>query len=217
MAVSTGITFPVLTSVAVWLMFQDCKIVCSPYRETNSGVRGVWVYEIGTSPYFSNVAPGEVTDLPTEATPQGPPEDNEEATDARRTVYTNGQQAQDPPYETEGAQIEIHPIQYQPLQPNNPEVLVVDDTDINVDGESTGEALYLLEDYSYLMNKLFLLYSYHAFSCFQCFHTTWGLVQTTETSAPSLLTARTTPVDTAATADLASMAMGYSVWQKVMF
>ncbi|KAF3842301.1 hypothetical protein F7725_024252 [Dissostichus mawsoni] len=98
-------------------------------EETNSGLRGVWVYEIGTSPYFTNVAPGEVTDLPVEAAPQGP----SEADHARRTVYTNGQQEQDPPYEREGAQIEVHPVQYQPLQPGNPEVLVVDDTDINVD------------------------------------------------------------------------------------
>lgn len=94
-------------------------------EETNSGLRGVWVYEIGTSPYFTNVAPGEVTDLPVEAAPQGP----SEADHARRTVYTNGQQEQD----REGAQIEVHPVQYQPLQPGNPEVLVVDDTDINVD------------------------------------------------------------------------------------
>uniref|UniRef100_A0A8C2WHH2 Nidogen 1 n=1 Tax=Cyclopterus lumpus TaxID=8103 RepID=A0A8C2WHH2_CYCLU len=94
-------------------------------EETNSGHRGIWVYEIGTSPYFTNVAPGEVTDLPSEATPQAPTERDDEETDARRTVYTNGQKAQDPPYETEGAQIEVHQIQYQPLHPDNPEVLVV--------------------------------------------------------------------------------------------
>lgn len=75
------------------------------------------MYEIGTSPYFTNVAPGEVTDLPSEAKTQAPTERVDEETDARRTVYTDGQEAQDPPYETEGAQIE----------------------DINVDGESTGE------------------------------------------------------------------------------
>ncbi|XP_070771837.1 nidogen-1 [Enoplosus armatus] len=100
-------------------------------EETNSGLRGVWVYEIGTSPYFSNVAPGEVTDLPTEATQQAAPEGYEEATDARRPVYTDGQQVEYPPYE--GGQIEVHPVQYQPHQPENPEVVVVDDTDINVD------------------------------------------------------------------------------------
>lgn len=95
------------------------------------------MYEIGTSPYFTNVAPGEVTDLPTEATPQGSPEGNEEASNARR-VYTDGQQVEYPPYESEGGQIEVHPVQYQPHQPGNPEVVVLEDTDINVDGESTG-------------------------------------------------------------------------------
>ncbi|KAA8584008.1 nidogen-1 [Etheostoma spectabile] len=112
---------------------DDVTSVRALTEETNSGLRGVWVYETGTSPYFTNVAPGEVADLPTEATPQGPPEDYEEATNARRPVYPDGQQVQYPPYESEGEQIEIQPIQYQPHQPDNPEVLVVDDTDINVD------------------------------------------------------------------------------------
>uniref|UniRef100_A0A671VNT0 Nidogen 1 n=1 Tax=Sparus aurata TaxID=8175 RepID=A0A671VNT0_SPAAU len=88
-------------------------------EETNSGQRGVWVYEIGTSPYFTNVVAGEVTDLPAEAT--------------RRPAYTDGQQVEYPHFESEGAQIEVHPVQYQPHQPGNPEVVVVDDTDINVD------------------------------------------------------------------------------------
>lgn len=100
-------------------------------------MRGVWVYEIGTSPYFTNVAPGEVTDLPTEATPQGAPGGHDEAIDARRATYTDGQQVQYPPYEPEGGQIEVHPVQYRPHQPEDQEVVVVDDTDINVDGEST--------------------------------------------------------------------------------
>ncbi|KAF0027291.1 hypothetical protein F2P81_020032 [Scophthalmus maximus] len=102
-------------------------------EETNSGMRGVWVYEIGTSPYFTNVAPGEVTDLPTEATPQGAPGGHDEAIDARRATYTDGQQVQYPPYEPEGGQIEVHPVQYRPHQPEDQEVVVVDDTDINVD------------------------------------------------------------------------------------
>uniref|UniRef100_A0A4W6CIY4 Nidogen 1 n=1 Tax=Lates calcarifer TaxID=8187 RepID=A0A4W6CIY4_LATCA len=60
-------------------------------EETNSGLRGVWVYEIGTSPYFTNVAPGEVTDLPTEATPHGAPHGYDDGTNARGPVYTDGQ------------------------------------------------------------------------------------------------------------------------------
>ncbi|XP_068183596.1 nidogen-1 [Antennarius striatus] len=99
-------------------------------EETNSGQKGVWVYEIGTSPYFSNVAPGEVTELPTETTPL---EDPEHDVDERGHVYTDGQQVEYPPYESEGEQIQLSPVQYQPHQPGNPEVVVVDDTDINVD------------------------------------------------------------------------------------
>ncbi|XP_029962713.1 nidogen-1 [Salarias fasciatus] len=91
-------------------------------EETNSGLRGVWVYGIGTSPYFSNVAPGEVTDLPAETSQ---PQD----TDARRLVHTNGQ-VEHTAFEVDAGQIEVQPVQYQP---NNPEVVVVDDTDINVD------------------------------------------------------------------------------------
>ncbi len=33
-------------------------------RDTNSGKRGVWVYEVGTFPHFTDVAPGEVLVLP---------------------------------------------------------------------------------------------------------------------------------------------------------
>lgn len=90
------------------------------------------MYEIGTSPYFSNVAPGEVTDLHTEATSQDAPDGNEESADARRPVYTNGQQIEYPHYDPDAGQIEVHPVQYQP---DNPEVVVVDQPDINVDGE----------------------------------------------------------------------------------
>ncbi|KAM4591603.1 nidogen-1 [Odontesthes bonariensis] len=93
-------------------------------EETNSGLRGVWVYEIGTSPYFTNVAPGEVTELPAEAPPQ--------AVETRQNVHTGGQ-VKYSPYKPIVEQIETLPIQYQPSQPENPEVVVVDDTDINVD------------------------------------------------------------------------------------
>ncbi|XP_041645126.1 nidogen-1 [Cheilinus undulatus] len=96
-------------------------------EQTNSGIRGVWMYEIGTAPHFTNVLPGEVTDLPPEAT-EGPSEDHQ---DTHRLVHTNGQHVEYPTYE--GGQIQVHPVQYQPGQPENPEVVVIDDTDINVD------------------------------------------------------------------------------------
>lgn len=76
---------------------------------------------------------GEVPDLPTEA----PLYVHNDAADGRGPIYTNGQQVEDPPYETDGEQIEVHQVQYQHLHPDNPEVVVVEDedTDINVDGE----------------------------------------------------------------------------------
>lgn len=96
-------------------------------------MRGVWVYEIGTAPYFSNVAPGEVSDLPPDATHTN---DAEEDTGLTDPVYTDGQQVEYPPFKPEGEQILVVPVQYQPPQPGNPEVVVVvDDGDINVDGE----------------------------------------------------------------------------------
>ncbi|XP_054655579.1 nidogen-1 isoform X1 [Dunckerocampus dactyliophorus] len=112
---------------------DDDASVSALAEQTNSGLRGVWVYEIGTSPYFTNVAPGEVSDLPTEATPHVSTDVPEEAPDDRR-VFTNGQQVEYPPFEPEGEEIDVQPVQYQPHQPDNPEVVVVvDDTDINVD------------------------------------------------------------------------------------
>lgn len=109
------------------------------------------------------MAPGEVTDLPTESTPQEVPE---EASDARSPVYTDGQQVEYPPYE--GEQIQVLPVQYQPHQPENPEVVVVDDTDINVDGESTRETQTELKN-QFLSNEAnifccFLIVLPHVFS-----------------------------------------------------
>lgn len=95
-------------------------------------MQGVWVYEIGTSPYFTNVAPGEVPHLPTEAPPQEVFDAGEEEVDG------GGQQVEYPTYQPDGGQIQVHPVQYQPNQPGNPEVVVVEDTDINVDGRRAG-------------------------------------------------------------------------------
>lgn len=90
------------------------------------------------------MAPGEVPELPTEATLQGVPEDPEEATDdPRNPVYTDGQQVEYPTYDSEGEQIQVNPVQYQPHQPGNSEVVVVDDTDINIDGKSPGARIKL--------------------------------------------------------------------------
>ena len=91
------------------------------------------MYEMGTSPYFTDVAPGEVTDLPTEG-----------------SLYPDQQEVEYPPYHPApdpqeegpvGGQIPIHTVQFQPQQPHyqpqDPQVVIVDDGgDINVDGES---------------------------------------------------------------------------------
>lgn len=97
-------------------------------------MRGVWVYEIGTSPYFTNVAPGEVPHLPTEAPTQEVFDAEEEEVDGGSPGFDGGQQVEYPTYEPDGGQVQVHPVQYQPNQPGNPEVVVVEDTDINVDG-----------------------------------------------------------------------------------
>lgn len=173
-------------------------------------MQGVWVYEIGTSPYFTNVAPGEVPYLPTEApTPEifdpEEEEEKEEETDGGSPDF-RGQQVEYPTYEPEGDQIQEPPVQYQPGQPGNPEVLVVEDTDINVDGR-----------WNTTKRPPSLPCSHCLFARLQCSRTTSGLVRVAETRVPSLLTAETTPADTAVTAGLASMAMEYSVLQRVMF
>lgn len=101
-------------------------------------MQGVWVYEIGTSPYFTNVAPGEVSHLPTEAPSQEVLDPEEGEIDGGSPDFDRGQQVEYPTYEPEGGQIQVHPVQYQPNQPGNPEVVVVEDTDINVDGRRKG-------------------------------------------------------------------------------
>ncbi|XP_071206983.1 nidogen-1-like isoform X2 [Salvelinus alpinus] len=94
-------------------------------EETNSGRRGVWVYEIGTSPFFSSITPGQVTNLSpeegvavgqVEPVPEFPPRNTGEQ-----------QEIEFPPYEEEEETPEpelpptVHPVQYQPRYPVAPE------------------------------------------------------------------------------------------------
>ncbi|KAJ8365984.1 hypothetical protein SKAU_G00148150 [Synaphobranchus kaupii] len=139
---------------------------------TNSGTRGVWVYEIGTYPFFTAVAPGRVTDLSPDPA-QGRPREGERERERERereeeeehvpeapkvAVYDREQVPVYPPYRPEpedprkvpyqvpdpeevpveerepeepyGETIPVHPVQYQP---QNPQVVVVDEGEINVD------------------------------------------------------------------------------------
>ncbi|RXN01624.1 Nidogen-1 [Acipenser ruthenus] len=53
---SEGQSYPITSS--------NVQSVKDLYQNSNSGKQGVWVYEIGTSPYFSNIASGEVSAFP---------------------------------------------------------------------------------------------------------------------------------------------------------
>uniref|UniRef100_A0A8C7JR34 Nidogen 1 n=1 Tax=Oncorhynchus kisutch TaxID=8019 RepID=A0A8C7JR34_ONCKI len=83
-------------------------------EETNSGRRGVWVYEIGTSPFFSSITPGLVTNLsPEEGVAVGQVEQ----------VYPETVQTR--------YSVPVQPAQLQPprYQPQTPQVVVVDEDD----------------------------------------------------------------------------------------
>uniref|UniRef100_A0AAZ3S0B1 Nidogen 1a n=1 Tax=Oncorhynchus tshawytscha TaxID=74940 RepID=A0AAZ3S0B1_ONCTS len=131
-------------------------------EETNSGKRGVWVYEIGTSPYFTSVAPGEVTDLPPDTGLES--RVSEEATSKR--YPGGGQQVTYSPYEPEeevyrkeqphqgphhGGQFTVHTVQYQP------QVVVVDDGDINV--------LLMFDVLTLMSSSRFTVFSYNSETC----------------------------------------------------
>uniref|UniRef100_A0A8C8GSY6 Nidogen-1 n=1 Tax=Oncorhynchus tshawytscha TaxID=74940 RepID=A0A8C8GSY6_ONCTS len=79
-------------------------------EETNSGRRGVWVYEIGTSPFFSSITPGLVTNLS--------PEEGVAVGQVEPTVQTR-------------YSVPVQPAQLQPprYQPQTPQVVVVDEDD----------------------------------------------------------------------------------------
>uniref|UniRef100_UPI003AAE572C nidogen-1-like n=1 Tax=Centroberyx gerrardi TaxID=166262 RepID=UPI003AAE572C len=90
-------------------------------EKTNSGRRGVWVYEIGTSPFFVAITPGVTTDLPAEG-------DVGEPVVTLSPRQPGGQQEVEfPPYEAQtptpaAAEEEegfptVSPVEYQPRYP----------------------------------------------------------------------------------------------------
>lgn len=97
-------------------------------RQTNSGRRGVWVYEIGTFPHFTDIAPGEVPDLPL---------------DSHTTTHNHQHQVYpDPRHENlDGVYhrpehpppLQVHTVQFTP---QDPEVVEIENDDnIEVDGQ----------------------------------------------------------------------------------
>ncbi|XP_030628549.1 nidogen-1 [Chanos chanos] len=121
-------------------------------EQTNSGKQGVWVFEIGTYPYFTQVAPGEVTDL----SPDTPQQHAWERTDEAKVPIHTGNRHQVEEYPTYRAtpdntqdvlyrkeqlsqpgSVPLYPVQFQPqpprYQPGDRQVVVVEDGEIDVD------------------------------------------------------------------------------------
>uniref|UniRef100_A0A8C7TUE5 Nidogen 1 n=1 Tax=Oncorhynchus mykiss TaxID=8022 RepID=A0A8C7TUE5_ONCMY len=95
--------------------------------ETNSGRRGVWVYEIGTSPIFYSIIPGQVTNLSPEegmaggqmeSVPEFPPRNTGEQQEIEFPPYEHEEEEETPEQELPPT---VHPVQYQPRYPVVPE------------------------------------------------------------------------------------------------
>ncbi|MBN3295054.1 NID2 protein, partial [Amia calva] len=106
------------------------------FEHTNSGKRGVWVYEIGTSPYFSAVAPGEVTGIPAEA-PREKSHGGYDDEAPERVV--------NPGYGREGQQQVVEYPPYEPYPPQQPaeeqRPAVYEEPEPNPGQEVTGDHL----------------------------------------------------------------------------
>uniref|UniRef100_A0A8C8GEQ4 Nidogen-1-like n=1 Tax=Oncorhynchus tshawytscha TaxID=74940 RepID=A0A8C8GEQ4_ONCTS len=96
-------------------------------EETNSGRRGVWVYEIGTSPIFYSITPGQVTNLSPEegmaggqmeSVPEFPPRNTGEQQEIEFPPYEHEEEEETPEQELPPT---VHPVQYQPRYPVVPE------------------------------------------------------------------------------------------------
>uniref|UniRef100_A0A674E2W9 Nidogen 1 n=1 Tax=Salmo trutta TaxID=8032 RepID=A0A674E2W9_SALTR len=111
-------------------------------EETNSGRRGVWVYEIGTSPIFSSITPGQVTNLSPEegiaggqmeSVPEFPPRNTGEQQEIEFPPYEHAEEEETPELEYLEP---VQPAQAKPprYEPQTPQVVVVDeDDDLDVD------------------------------------------------------------------------------------
>uniref|UniRef100_A0A8C7GMG9 Nidogen 1 n=1 Tax=Oncorhynchus kisutch TaxID=8019 RepID=A0A8C7GMG9_ONCKI len=96
-------------------------------EETNSGRRGVWVYEIGTSPIFYSITPGQVTNLSPEegmaggqmeSVPEFPLRNTGEQQEIEFPPYEHEEEEETPEQELPPT---VHPVQYQPRYPVVPE------------------------------------------------------------------------------------------------
>lgn len=105
-------------------------------EQTNSGKRGVWVYEIGTFPHFTNIAPGEVPDLPLDSIRRS------ETQNQQQQVYPDVQQEnldgvyhhpEHPP------PIQVHTVQFTPQDPQVVEIENDDNIQVDVFTYNSGQ------------------------------------------------------------------------------
>uniref|UniRef100_A0A671SMH8 Nidogen-1-like n=1 Tax=Sinocyclocheilus anshuiensis TaxID=1608454 RepID=A0A671SMH8_9TELE len=107
-------------------------------EQTNSGKRGVWVYEIGTFPYFTDVAPGEVPDLPLDShqyqTTRNPSHQHPVYPDVQQEnldgVYDRPEHP--PPFQ-------VQTVQYRPERPAVVEIENEDNIKVDVFTYNSGE------------------------------------------------------------------------------
>uniref|UniRef100_A0A8C7TTL2 Nidogen 1 n=1 Tax=Oncorhynchus mykiss TaxID=8022 RepID=A0A8C7TTL2_ONCMY len=87
-------------------------------EETNSGRRGVWVYEIGTSPIFYSIIPGQVTNLSPEegmaggqmeSVPEFPPRNTGEQQEIEFPPYEHEEEEETPEQELPPT---VHPVMW---------------------------------------------------------------------------------------------------------
>ncbi|KAK7149062.1 hypothetical protein R3I93_013158 [Phoxinus phoxinus] len=107
-------------------------------EQTNSGKRGVWVFEIGTFPHFTNVAPGEVPDFPSDS-------------HTSRTAGTHNQQVQVYPdiqqenlhgvyhHPEHPPPVQVHTVQFTPQDPQVVEIVNEDNIEVDVYTYNSGE------------------------------------------------------------------------------
>ncbi|KAL2083319.1 hypothetical protein ACEWY4_021092 [Coilia grayii] len=104
-------------------------------EKTNSGKRGVWVYEIGTHPYFTNVAPGEVPFLPPEDAAEPVPSypgSRQQVVEYPTYIPVAEEVEQVDIYSGPAQPLPIHPVQYEPQQQTDDLSLLDSDIQVNV-------------------------------------------------------------------------------------
>lgn len=96
------------------------------------------MYEIGTHPYFTNVAPGEVTDLPPEdledSRPHYPRQVQQQVVEYPTYHPVAEELEQADIYRSRTRPLPIHPVQYHQQQQHADELALLD-SDIQANGE----------------------------------------------------------------------------------